>query len=167
MNPVRTPNQSRIQWKDRCPMDKSYPHQHRCQTLYAGANFSKKIKWRETLLAGNCISKITFCKCKLWLAKSRVSITVWKTWKGSRHYTPSHTPSRTVFHVLVFYTGYFIKETKNIFSRVPIRCRNTRGSLGELEIAWKHSWKFGRTRNCVETLATSISRSPKLPLVFL
>ena len=24
------------------------------------------------------------------MAKSRVSITVWKTWKGSRHYTPSH-----------------------------------------------------------------------------
>ena len=96
------------------------------------------------------------------MAKSRVSITVWKTWKGSRHYTPSHTPSRTVFHVLVFCTGYFIKEIKNIFARVPIRCRNTRGSLGELEIAWKHSWKFGRTRNCVETLATSISRSPKL-----
>ena len=56
------------------------------------------------------------------------------------------------FHVLVFYTGYFIKEIENIFS---------------------HSWKFGRTRNSVETLAlrarvpTSISRSPKLPLVFL
>ena len=43
------------------------------------------------------------------------------------------------FHVLVFYTGYFIKEIENIFSRVPIRYRNTRGSLGELEIAWKHS----------------------------
>ena len=43
------------------------------------------------------------------------------------------------FHVLVFYTGYFIKEIENIFSRVPIHYRNTRGSLGELEIAWKHS----------------------------
>ena len=83
-----------------------------------------------------CIYKITFWKRELSLAKSRVSITVWKTWKGSRHYTPSHTPSWTVFHVLVFCTGYFIKETKNIFSRVPVRCRNTRGSLGELEIAW-------------------------------
>ena len=50
-------------------------------------------------------------------------------------------------------------EIENISRRVPIR--------------YKHSWKFGRTRNCVETLAqrthvpTSISRSPKLPRVFL
>ena len=37
------------------------------------------------------------------------------------------------FHVLVFYTGYFIKEIyRKHFSRVPIRYRNTRGSLGEL-----------------------------------
>ena len=43
------------------------------------------------------------------------------------------------FHVLVFYTGYFIKEIESIFFRVPIRYVNTRGSLGELEIAWKHS----------------------------
>ena len=42
-------------------------------------------------------------------------------------------------HVLVFYTGYFIKEIENIFSGVPIRCRNTRWSLRELEITWKHS----------------------------
>ena len=26
-----------------------------------------------------------------------------------------------------------------MFPRVPIRYRNTRGSLGKLEIAWKHS----------------------------
>ena len=44
------------------------------------------------------------------------------------------------FHILVFYTGYFMNEKENIFSRVvPIRYRNTRESLGELEIAWKHS----------------------------
>ena len=43
------------------------------------------------------------------------------------------------FHVLVFYTGYFIKEIENISPRVYIRYRNTRGSLGELEIASKHS----------------------------
>ena len=43
------------------------------------------------------------------------------------------------FHVVVFYTGYFIKEIENIFFRAPIRYRNTRGSLGEREIAWKHS----------------------------
>ena len=59
------------------------------------------------------------------------------------------------FNVLVFYTGYFIKEIENISSppRVPIRYRNTRESLEELEIAWN--------------VPTSISRSPKLPLVFL
>ena len=33
------------------------------------------------------------------------------------------------FHVLVLYTGYFIKEIENICSRVPIRYRNTRGPL--------------------------------------
>ena len=33
------------------------------------------------------------------------------------------------FHVFVFYTGYFIKETENVCSY--IRYRNTRGSLGE------------------------------------
>ena len=43
------------------------------------------------------------------------------------------------FHVLFFYTGYFIKEIENISPRVPIRYRNTRGSLEELKIAWKHS----------------------------
>ena len=61
-------------------------------------------------------------------------------------------------HVLVFYMGYFIKEMENISPPVfpCIRYRNTRGSLGELEIV------------SVETLAsrarvpTSISRSPKL-----
>ena len=62
------------------------------------------------------------------------------------------------FHVLVFYTDYFIKEIENIFSRVPIRYRNTRRSLGELEIAWKHSLRA--------RVPTSISRSPKFPLVF-
>ena len=79
------------------------------------------------------------------MAKSRVSITVWN---GSRHYTPSRTPSWTVWRIyslikkaistLWFSKGYFIKEIENIFSRVPVRCRNTSGSLGELEIAWKH-----------------------------
>ena len=46
------------------------------------------------------------------------------------------------FHVLVFYTGYFIKEIENISSHVPIRHRNTCGSLRELEIAWKHYFNF-------------------------
>ena len=42
------------------------------------------------------------------------------------------------FHVLVFY-GLFYKRNRKHFPRVLIRYRNTRGSLGELEIAWKHS----------------------------
>ena len=42
------------------------------------------------------------------------------------------------FHVLVCY-GLFYKENRKHFPRVPIRYRNTRGSLGEPEIAWKHS----------------------------
>ena len=37
---------------------------------------------------GGSFYKITFWKHELWLSKSRVSITAWKTWKGSRHYTP-------------------------------------------------------------------------------
>ena len=43
--------------------------------------------------------KITFWKRERWVAKSCVYITVWKTWKGSRHYTPSHTPSWTVWRI--------------------------------------------------------------------
>ena len=65
------------------------------------------------------------------------------------------------FHVLVFYTGYFIKEIENISPRVPIRYRNTRGSLGELEIAWKHS------PYVLVFPLLYISRFPKLSLVFL
>ena len=61
--------------------------------------------------------KITFCKCELWLPKSRVSTTVCKTWKGSRHRIRAITngtknsrfDKEDYFHVLVFYTGYFIK----------------------------------------------------------
>ena len=91
------------------------------------------------------------------MAKSRVYITVWKTWKGSRpivrhriRYAIMNSMDNLrfgkedYFRILVFrlYAGYFIKEIENNFSRVPIRYRNIRGSLGELEIAWKHSWKF-------------------------
>ena len=49
-----------------------------------------------------------------------------------------HFDKEGYFHVLVLY-GLFIKEIENIFSRDPIRYRNTRERLGELEIAWKHS----------------------------
>ena len=45
------------------------------------------------------ICKITFWKPELWLAKSRVSITVCKTWKGSPHYTPSQAPSWTIWRI--------------------------------------------------------------------
>ena len=60
-------------------------------------------------------------------------------------------------------TRYFIKEIENIFPGVPIRYR----------LYVIYSWNFGRAQNSVETLVlrarvpTSISRSPKLPLVFL
>ena len=43
------------------------------------------------------------------------------------------------FHVLIFYGLFYKRNKKTVFFRVPIRYRNTRGSLGELEIAWKHS----------------------------
>ena len=42
------------------------------------------------------------------------------------------------FHVLVFY-GLFYERNRTHFSHVLTRYRNTRGSLGELEIAWKRS----------------------------
>ena len=53
----------------------------------------------------------------------------------------------------------FLKEIENMYSVFRSSCRNTRESLGELEKA-------------VETLACglcshNISRSPRLPLVFL
>ena len=66
-------------------------------------------------------------------------------------YTPSHTPSYCKRYGeftfwLVYYTGYFIKEIENNFSRVYIQlysytctCRNTRESLEELKIAWKYT----------------------------
>ena len=63
------------------------------------------------------------------MVKSRVSITVWK--KSSRHYTPSRMEN--------LYASIKKAISTYIFSRVPTRYRNTRGSLGELEISWKHS----------------------------
>ena len=61
-----------------------------------------------------------------------VSITVWKTRKYSRHYTPLYAILNSMenlrfdkedyFHVLVFYTGYFIKEIF-ITTRRQIICR--------------------------------------------
>ena len=50
-----------------------------------------------------------------------------------------HFGKEGYFNVFLFSKGYFIKEIQNISPRVPIRYRNTRGSLEELEIAWKHS----------------------------
>ena len=41
----------------------------------------------------------TLWQHELWLAKSCVSITVRKTWEGSRRYTPSYTPSWTVWRI--------------------------------------------------------------------
>ena len=80
----------------------------------------------------------------VWLAKSRASITVWKTWKGSRHYTPFWTARRinTLMKkaISTFWspTDYYIKEIKNFF-RVPIRYRNTSESQWENEkLKWEH-----------------------------
>ena len=59
------------------------------------------------------------------MAKSRVSITVWKTWKGSRHYTPFlnlrriYTLIKKAISTFYLCTGYFINEIENIFSVFP------------------------------------------------
>ena len=42
------------------------------------------------------------------------------------------------FNILVFY-GLFYERDRKHFPHVLIRYRNNRGSLGELEIAWKRS----------------------------
>ena len=65
------------------------------------------------------------------------------------------------FHVLVFYTGYFIKEIENPCSHTlqkhsrkfgRTRRKNIRGSLGELDV---------KTLALRVRVPTSISRSPK------
>ena len=43
------------------------------------------------------------------------------------------------FHVLVFYGLFYKRNRKQFFLCSHIRYRNTSESLGELEIAWKHS----------------------------
>ena len=98
-----------------------------------------------------------YWKRALWLAKSRVYITVCKTWKGSRDHTSSHAVTENLrfdkgyFYVFVFYT-LFYKRNRKHFPRVPIRYSNTSGSLGE------------RSRNCNGNFH-AISSSPKLPWV--
>ena len=70
----------------------------------------------------NSLYQITFWKCGLWLSKSCVSITVWKTLTGSRNalYAILNGTEKLRFgregflHVLVFYV-LFIKEIVNIF----------------------------------------------------
>ena len=63
------------------------------------------------------------------------------------------------FHVSVFYTGYFIEEIEKISPMFPY-------VIETLVEVWENSELCGNTplRACVPT---SISRSPKLPLVFL
>ena len=47
-----------------------------------------------------------------------------------------------------FLYGLFYKRNRKISPRVPCkRYRNTRGSLGKLEIAWKHS-SVGKHGKC-------------------
>ena len=100
------------------------------------------------------------------MAKSRVSITVWKIWKDHviiRHHRSMENLRFDKEGYFQISTRYFIKEIENIFPGVPIRYR----------LYVIYSWNFGRAQNSVETLVlrarvpTSISRSPKLPLVFL
>ena len=101
--------------------------------------------------------KITFWKCDLWLAKSCVSITVWQTWKSSHHYVPSHTPSQTVWRIytlikkaistLVFYELFYKRNGKH--SPPPV---------------FPYVIETLSLQACVPT---SISHSPKLPLMFL
>ena len=55
------------------------------------------------------------------------------------------------FHVLIFYTGYSIKEIENISPPVPIRHRNTRGSSGELEITC-FNFSFSQTSTRVSII---------------
>ena len=56
-----------------------------------------------------------------------------------------------------FLYGIFYKRNRKHFSRVPIRYRNTRESLEELEIAWKQSPPYAAHFNFTFS---------KLPLVF-
>ena len=53
--------------------------------------------------------------------------------------TEKYGELKKVISTFYFSTRHFIKEIENIFSRVPIRYRNTRGSLGKLQIARKRS----------------------------
>ena len=78
-----------------------------------------------------------------------------------RHHQYLRFDKEDNFQVLVFYR-LFYKINRQHFFRVPIRYRNIRESLRELEIAWKHS-------PCMrwDRVPTSISCSPKFPLVFL
>ena len=73
-----------------------------------------------------------------------------------------HFDKEGYFHVLVF-NGLFYKQNtvENTFFGIPIRYRNTRGSLGGLKIASMETLTL-RAR-----VPISISHSPKLPLVFL
>ena len=75
-----------------------------------------------TVLHYNYILKITFWKYELRLAKGRVSFTVWKTWKDSLHYTPSHTPSWTVWRIYALIKnaiyGLFYKRNRKHFPQL-------------------------------------------------
>ena len=58
-----------------------------------------------------------------------------------------HFDKEGYFHILVFYGLFYKRNRKHFFFRVPIRYRNTRESLGELEIAWKHVYSpYGLVR---------------------
>ena len=119
---------------------------------------------------------ITFLKRESWLANSRVSISYGKHGRFTPLYVIAYDIVNSMqnlcfdkedyFHVLVLYTGYVIKEIENISPCVPIRYRNTRGNLGELEIEKLENSPYGlvfplqflvlpnshsRFYNCMET----------------
>ena len=65
------------------------------------------------------------------------------------------------FHVLVFYTGYFIKEIENISPVFPY-------VIETLVEVWENPKLRGNTRAIQARVPNSISLSPnKLPLAFL
>ena len=65
-----------------------------------------------------------------------------------------HFDKEDYFHVFSEFYGLFYKRDRKSFFLLPISYRYTRESLGQLKTAWNFSF-------------TAISRSPKLPLVFL
>ena len=103
------------------------------------------------------------------MAKSRVSITIWKTWKGSRHYTHRQYGEFTLSSILKkvistfqFSTDYFFKRNSNPFFPVIPYVIET------LVKVWKSSKQCGEILNLskgvyVEEGQPSWQDQPSLP----